>query len=95
MSETEKGPDPDDVFSLTGPVELIDGKLMLLIPLDAGGDQFIECSRGVSEIEGNNLKVVIPEWLAGLIRVEAGDLVTVDNENGQFSIRPVNARPLQ
>lgn len=91
----EQSDDADDVFSLTGPVELIEGKLTLQIPLDAGGDQFIECSRGISEIEGDSLKVVIPDWLAGMLRIEAGDLVSVDNANGKFNIQPVNPRPIQ
>jgi hypothetical protein len=53
-----------DVTSLEGPVEKIDGKLALRIPLDAGGDQFIRCTRGISEIEGDCLKIIIQEWLA-------------------------------
>lgn len=89
-----KEPGLDEIFALSGPVELVDGKLTLRIPLEAGGDQFIECSRGISEIEGEYLKIVIPEWLAGMLRIEAGDIVSVDNENGKFNIRPVNARPI-
>jgi len=52
-----------DVTCLEGPVEKIDGKLILRIPLDAGGAQFVRCTRGISEIEGNSLKIVIQEWL--------------------------------
>jgi hypothetical protein len=89
-----KEPDLDEIFALSGPVELVDGKLTLRIPLEAGGDQLIECSRGISEIEGEYLKIVIPEWLAGTLRIEAGDIVSVDNENAKFNIRPVNPRPI-
>ncbi len=85
----------DDVTSLQGPVEKIEGKLILRIPLEAGGDQLIDCSRGVSEVEGEYLKIVIPEWLAGMLRIEEGDLVSVDNADGKFNIRPVNPRPIQ
>ena len=85
----------DDVESLQGPIEKIDGKLVLRIPLEAGGDQFIECSRGVSEVKDGYLIVEIIEWLAGLLRVEAGDLVSVNNANGKFTITPVNPRPVQ
>jgi hypothetical protein len=85
----------DDVTSLQGPVEMVDGKLTLLIPLEAGGDQFIECSRGVSEVHGEYLKVIILPWLADLLRIEEGDLVHVDNANGKLNISPVNPRPLQ
>ena len=85
----------DDVSSLQGPVEKSDGKLVLRIPLEAGGSQFIECSRGISEIEEGYLKIVIPEWLAGMLRIEEGTLVSVDNANGKFNIHPVNPKPFQ
>ena len=85
----------DNVTSLRGPIEKIDGKLTLLIPLEAGGDQFIECSKGISEIEGVYLKVTIPEWLSGMLRITEGSLVSVDNENGKFNIHPINPLPLQ
>lgn len=85
----------DDVFSLQGPVEKIDGKLTLRIPLEAGGNQFIECSRGISEIDGEFLKITIPEWLSGLLRIDEGSVVTVDNENGKFNIHPVDPLPVQ
>ncbi|HEY1802577.1 MAG TPA: hypothetical protein VGG46_16745 [Terriglobales bacterium] len=83
------------ITSLHGPVEKIDGKLTLLIPLEAGGRELIECSRGISEVEGEYLKIVIPEWLAGMLRIEDGSLVSVDNENGKFNIHPINPAPLQ
>jgi hypothetical protein len=86
--------DSSTVTSLEGPVERIDGKLTLLIPLDAGGDQFIQCTRGISEVQGGELKIVIQEWLAGMLRIEDGDLVTIDNANRKFNIRAVNARPI-
>ncbi len=84
----------DDVTSLRGPVEKIDGQLTLLIPLEAGGDQLIDCSRGISEIQGKFLKIVIPDWLAGRLRIEEGDLVSIDNANGKLNIRPVSPRPI-
>jgi hypothetical protein len=85
----------DNVTSLQGPVERIDGKLMLLIPLEGGGDQLIECSRGISEIQGEYLKITIPEWLSGMLRIEEGSLVSVDNENGKLNIHPVNPLAVQ
>jgi hypothetical protein len=85
----------DNVTSLQGTVEKVEGKLVLLIPLNVGGDQFIACSKSISELQGEYLKVVIPEWLAGMLRIEEGSLVTVDNENGKLNIHPVNPHPLQ
>jgi hypothetical protein len=85
----------DNVASLQGPVEKIDGKLVLRIPLEAGGDPFVECSRGVAEVKDGFLIVEIKEWLAGMLRIEQGDLVTVSNANGKFGITPVNPRAVQ
>ncbi|HVM92487.1 MAG TPA: hypothetical protein VMT67_06720 [Terriglobales bacterium] len=84
-----------ELKSLQGPVEKIEGKLTLLIPLAAGGDQFIECSKGISEIQGEFLKITIPEWLAGMLRIDDGSLVSVDNANGKFNIHPIDPAPLQ
>jgi hypothetical protein len=83
------------VTSLQGPIEKIDGKLTLLIPLEAGGDQFIGCSRGISEIQGEYLRITIPEWLSGMLRIDEGSVVSVNNENGKFNIHPINPSPLQ
>jgi len=60
----------NDVVSLEGSVLKRDGQLLLLIPLDAGGEEFIECSRGISELKDGFLKIVIPEWLAGMLRAK-------------------------
>src|SRR4029079_16398897 len=45
-------PDADEVLTLQGPVERFDGKLALAIPLDEGGDKFLECCRRTSEVQG-------------------------------------------
>jgi hypothetical protein len=85
----------DEVTSLQGPVEKINGKLILRIPLEAGGSEFLECSRGISEVEGDYLKIIIPEWLAGMLRIDEDNLVSVDNTNGKFDIHPIDPKPLQ
>jgi hypothetical protein len=59
---------------------------MVLIPLDAGGEDFVECSRRISELEDGCLMIVIPEWLAGMLRIDEGDLVMISNANGKFGI---------
>jgi hypothetical protein len=82
----------DDVTSLEGPVEKIDGKLTLRIPLQGGGDQFVQCARGISRIADGCLVIVIQEWLAGTLRIEEGDLVAIDNADGKFNIRAVKPR---
>ena len=72
-------------MSLQGPVFKVNGQLMLLIPLEVGG---IEAAHSVSEAQGSYLKVAIPEWIAGLLRIEEGDLVCVSNEGGELHVEP-------
>lgn len=84
-----------EVTSLRGPVEKFEGKLMLRIPLDAGGDQFIECARGISEVDGEYINVIIPDWLAAKLRIAEGSVVSVDNANGKFNITLVPPHELQ
>jgi hypothetical protein len=84
----------DGFASLQG-VEKVDGNLVLRIPLAAGGEEFVECSRGVSEIKDGYLVIEIKEWLAGVLRIEPGDLVSVNNADGKLNITPVNPRPVQ
>ena len=73
-------------ISLEGPVELIDGRLTLQISLAAGGDKLGPLARGIGEIDGENLNVVIQPWLAEKLRINVGSLVVVDNYNGKFTI---------
>ena len=84
----------EEVVQLEGSVLKVDGKLMLLIPLDEGGENFVECSRGISEVENGCLKIVIEEWLAGVLRIEIGDLVVISNTNGKFGIWASAPRPV-
>jgi hypothetical protein len=81
-----------DESYLEGPVLKIDGQLSLLIPLDGGGSEFLECSRGISEVHGEFLKIVIPDWLAGLFRIDEGDLVCVSHVDGKLHIVSANPR---
>jgi hypothetical protein len=73
-------------ISLEGPVELIDGKLTLQIPLVAGGDKLALLAHGIGEIDGENLNVVLQPGIAEQLRIDAGSLVVVDNFNGKFTI---------
>jgi len=85
----------DGFSSLQGPVEEIDGELTLRIPLQAGGDKFVECCLDISQIEGDYLKIIIPEWLASMLRIQKGSLVSVNNQSGKFNIHPINPGSLQ
>ena len=78
-------------MSLQGPVFKVNGQLMLLIPLEAGG---IEAAHSVSEAQGSYLKVAIPEWIAGLLRIEEGDLVSVSSDDGDLPVEPGPVAPV-
>ena len=79
-------------ISLEGPALLVDGELMLLIPLSDGGAAFVKCVREIGEVQGEYLKVVIPEWIARVLRVEEGDRVTVSTSGGEFGFQAAQPR---
>lgn len=81
-----------EATSLEGTVLKVNGELMLLIPLECGGAELVECSRGISEVHGESLKIVVPEWLAGMLRIKEGDLLNVNNHGGRFNISAVSPR---
>jgi hypothetical protein len=81
----------ENLVTMKGPVVKVDGELVLLIPLEHGGSELIECSRGIAEVQGEFLKIAIPTWLADLLRVGEGDVVCVHNSGGKFHIQPVRA----
>jgi len=51
-------------ITLRARVKKLNGHLVVYIPLNAGGRQLAEVTRGLSDIEGKRLKIVIPGWLA-------------------------------
>jgi hypothetical protein len=75
------------MVSIGGPVEQIDGQLVLRIPLDVGGRELAECSRGIASIQGEYLVVVIQSWLAEKLGLFPGSSVIVHNEDGKFNIQ--------
>jgi hypothetical protein len=76
------------VATLGGPVEDVGGKLQLRMPLAAGGEHFIECTRKIARVDGPDLVVTLPEWLATKLGITAGMEVVVDNRDGKFNIYP-------
>jgi hypothetical protein len=71
---------------LSGPIEREAERLVLRIPLDAGGAQLRIVCEAISEIDGDDLVVPIPDWLAEKIQVGEGTMVTVDDRWGKFNI---------
>jgi hypothetical protein len=82
----------EDVMSLEGPVLKVNGELVLFIPLSAGGEELIGLSRGISEVEGEFLRINIPAWLAAVLRIEEGDLVCVRKAGGMLRVDPSDPR---
>ena len=78
--------DEPDYISLEGPVELIEGELVLRIPLTAGGLELEPLIRRGARIEGDFLIVSIPPHLAEHLRVGEGSLVIVDNRDNRFRL---------
>jgi len=84
-----------DLISIEGPVELVNGELVLRIPLADGGDKLAPLARDIAESDGQYLTVAIKPWLAQRLRIGVGSLVIVDNQNGKFTITrsAANDRP--
>ena len=78
----------DEITSLSGPVELLAGKLVLRIPTAAGGAQLAAAARGIGEIVDDELVIGIPPWLASKLGIREGTIVAVDNRGGKFNITP-------
>ncbi|MFH0853906.1 MAG: hypothetical protein V1891_00200 [bacterium] len=82
----------DNLVSLGGPLENINGQLVLHIPLSAGGDKLIECTKGIGHVENGYLNIIIQPWLAEKLKLQDGSRVMVNNENGKFNITVDNLK---
>jgi hypothetical protein len=79
----------EEIVSVTGPVERIDDKLMLRIPLAVGGDRLLTCSKGISTLQDDFLCIEIMDWIAEKLSISEGSEVKVHNTGGKFNITPV------
>src|SRR5262245_16570363 len=77
---------PDQQVWLEGPVELIDGKLTLAIPLAQGGAKLQKSASRISYVANDCLNVVIPDWLAAKMGIAKGTTVCVNNRDGRLNI---------
>ena len=73
-------------ISIRGPLESVDGKMVLLIPLEAGGRDLAPFTKGIGGVSDGYLKIEIRPWLAEKLDVHVGSLVDVDNIEGKFQI---------
>jgi len=76
---------------------MVNGELAIVIPLEAGGTVLASLAKGIAEIDGEFLKIVIQPWLAEKLRIGVGSLVIVDNVYGKLTITRsgVNEEPSQ
>ena len=75
-----------EVISLEGQVELENGHLTIRIPLEHGGAQLAPLTKGIGEIQGDDLVVVIQPWLAEKLGIRPDSMVIVDNAEGKFRV---------
>lgn len=78
-----------DYLSLEGPVERLNGQLILRIPLEAGGRRLRETVCPECTVQGNDLIVPLPDWLTASIRLAEGTEVHVDDRWGKLNIARV------
>lgn len=81
---------PSDYLSLEGPVEQLNGQLILRIPLEAGGRRLRETVCTECVVEGKDLIVPLPDWLTTSIRLTEGTAVHVDDRWGRLNIARVH-----
>ena len=85
-----------ETISLEGPVELVNDKLTVRIPLAVGGDKLARFAKRLGKIDGEFLNVTIPRRLAKKLKIQPDSIVSVDNQKGKFNITngAANDRPL-
>jgi hypothetical protein len=79
----------EDYIALCGPIEREASGLVLRIPLDAGGEQLRLVCEDISKIDGDDLVIFLPDWLAEKIEVGEGTEVRVDDRWGKLNITKV------
>ncbi len=76
----------EDFVAVEGPVERRGDRLVLRVPLDAGGEGLRVAAKAISYEEEGRLVVVLPEWLARRMQLGEGSEVHVDNRFGKLNI---------
>lgn len=76
----------NDYVALEGPVERRGGRLVLRVPLSAGGERLRQVATAASYVEDGRLVVVLPEWLLERMALEEGSAVHVDDRWGRLNI---------
>ncbi len=80
----------NDYVSLEGPVERRGDRLVLRVPLNAGGDRLRLVANATAFEEDGRLVVELPEWLATRMKLDEGSAVHVDDRWGRLNISRLN-----
>jgi len=83
----------ENVLALEGPVLKVNGELMLFVALTDEVSELAQRSPAISEVQGEFLQILIPEWLAGLLEIEEGDVVRVQSD-GRLHIHAPGLGPV-
>lgn len=76
----------NDFVALEGPVERRGDRLVLRVPLAAGGERLKDAARATAYEEDGSLVVELPDWLSDRMRLHEGATVHVDNRWGKLNI---------
>ena len=76
----------NEFVAVEGPVERRGDRLVLRVPLDAGGDKLRQLATATSYEEDNRLVLELPEWLARRMQLCEGSAVHLDNRFGKLNI---------
>jgi len=74
-----------DIVRIEGPLERVDDRWLLRIPLAVGGAQLVASTRGIGEIKGEILEIVVPDNLVRNLKLKEGQHLWVHNKDGKFT----------
>ena len=82
----------DDYVSIDGPIEVIDDRMFVRIPLEPYGKSLVSCTKSISFIADDHLCIEIHEWMLEKLEMSATDLLHINNDNGEFNMRKADER---
>ncbi|MBE7159400.1 MAG: hypothetical protein INR62_13380 [Rhodospirillales bacterium] len=76
----------DQYLALQGPVERRGNQFIFRVPLEAGGHQLKNVAHATAFEEGNDLVVLLPDWLATRMQLCEGAELHIDDRWGRLNI---------
>lgn len=80
--------DVEGGLNLERSVERIGERLAISLPMSEGGNQFVDCTREIAEIDRDRerLNIFVPDWLAQKMHLAEGSKVIISNLDQKFTI---------